>query len=100
MQNESQKKCLYCGSEDIVAGDADWHKRSKEPLILFLFGLAFVLVLFVCLSISKMGYPLFGILLLTFFVIGFVAQYLIRNYLDKRMVITYFCQNCHQSWSK
>ena len=99
-RNNKDVSCPYCGSKNVVAGDADWFRKSKDTLVYFLFGLAFVMVLFACLAITKLGYPLVGMLLFVFFIIGFIAQYLVRYYLDKRMIITYFCQDCHQSWSK
>lgn len=100
MQNKTNEKCPFCGSVNIVASDADGFKKSNEPLILFLFALGFVMVLFACFSIAKLGFTTLAVFLFTFFVIGFIAQYLVRNYLDKKMITTFFCQDCHKNWSK
>ena len=101
MEIESKVKCPDCGSINVVAADADWFKKYKEqPLVLFLLGTGFVCALFACFAIAKMGYFSIAVLLFIFFTIGFIAQHFIRSYLDKRMITTYFCQDCHQSWSK
>ncbi len=100
MKNNEEVICPYCGSKSVVAGDANWFKKSKDKLVFIVLGVGVLFAMLACLFIAKLGYPAIALLLFVFFSLGFVGQYFVRDYLDKRMIATYFCQDCHQIWSK
>ena len=93
-------KCPYCGSQNVVAADADGHKKSEDPLVFGVFAFGFFMMTFVCISLYRLGIKEVAVLLFVFFSIGFAAQCFIRKHLDNRMVGTYFCQDCHKIWLK
>ena len=34
-RNNKDVSCPYCGSKNVVAGDADWFRKSKDTLVYF-----------------------------------------------------------------
>ena len=57
MKNNEEVICPYCGSKNVVAGDANLFKKSKDKLVYFVLGMGFLFALFACIFIAKLGYP-------------------------------------------